>query len=716
MSAIVRSRDWPLLHWLPIATEASNPTASSPDGSPAAGPGRSRGLRTGLGKPTGDALIAVCLAAALIILAAVTTSGVDESTTVSGAGTWAEIVITLLGAGAVAAALVLSAPGPLWGATTIALFAALTALTALSITWSVQPDNSWQAANLTLSYLAAFAGAAALARLAPGRWRALIWAIVITSVGLSAYALVRKVFPLADQSLGRLETPLGYWNAIGVMAAIGFPPCMWIWSRRDTAPALRGLAVPAVAILISVVVLSYSRSAAIAAVVAIGCSIVFVPRRLSATVLLALAAIGAAVISGWALSKPGLTGDNQALDLRTSAGHTYGFVLLITVVVLTVVGIAAAWAADRIAPSERIRRRIATALVIAVALVPVAAVAAVAESSRGLTGEISHAWDSLTNVNAITGNSASRFGSLGSSRPLYWSEGIKVGEHALFKGVGALGFATARSRYVNHGDIAVHAHSYVVQTFADLGLLGLAVSLALLVSWLASTARTVAFRTRWAALDAAMTAEREGLIALALVVLAFGIQSAIDWTWFFPGVAVPVLLCAGWLSGRGPLARPVGMAARRESLIARPGVAAGAVGLAAVSLLLAWVIWQPLSSTDSLTSAENAAANGNLGAAFSNARDAAGSDPLALEPLLVLSELYQRVRDDGAARAELVKGVQLQPDNFQSWYALGSFDLSRHEARLALASLERAQMLDPIDPGTAQALADARAALAAGHG
>ena len=170
---------------------------------------------------------------------------------------------------------------------------------------------------------------------------------------------------------------------------------------------------------------------------------------------------------------------------------------------------------------------------------PLAAVVAVAESSRGLTGEISHAWDSLTNVNAITGNGASRFGSLGSSRPLYWSEGIKVGEHALFKGVGALGFATARSRYASHGDVAVHAHSYVVQTFADLGLLGLAVSLALLVSWVVTAARAVAFRTRWASLDAAMTAEREGLIALALVVLAFGIQSAIDWTWFFSGSRRP---------------------------------------------------------------------------------------------------------------------------------------------------------------------------------
>jgi cytochrome c-type biogenesis protein CcmH/NrfG len=73
--------------------------------------------------------------------------------------------------------------------------------------------------------------------------------------------------------------------------------------------------------------------------------------------------------------------------------------------------------------------------------------------------------------------------------------------------------------------------------------------------------------------------------------------------------------------------------------------------------------------------------------------------------------LYERVRDGPAARAELVKAVQLQPDNPQSWYALGSFDLANHEARRALASLEKAHMLDPTDPQTAQALAEAQQSL-----
>ena len=48
------------------------------------------------------------------------------------------------------------------------------------------------------------------------------------------------------------------------------------------------------------------------------------------------------------------------------------------------------------------------------------------------------------------------------------------------------------------------------------------------------------------------------MVALGLIVVGFGIESTLDWTWYFPGVGVPVLLCAGWLAGRGPLATPVG--------------------------------------------------------------------------------------------------------------------------------------------------------------
>ena len=170
-----------------------------------------------------------------------------------------------------------------------------------------------------------------------------------------------------------------------------------------------------------------------------------------------------------------------------------------------------------------------------------------------------------------------------------------------------------------------------MQTFADLGVIGLALTLALLVAWALAAARPLAPRVPWSALAREPAAERRGLVAVAIVVVVFGIQSALDWTWYFPGVAVPALICAGWLTGRGPLDAPVGRTLRRRSLLARPGAGFTLLGLATVALLGGWLMWQPLRSVQQISAAETATTNPQ---AFAAARSAASSDPLSYQPLL----------------------------------------------------------------------------------
>src|ERR1019366_4572752 len=101
--------------------------------------------------------------------------------------------------------------------------------------------------------------------------------------------------------------------------------------------------------------------------------------------------------------------------------------------------------------------------------------------------------------------------------------------------------------------IAEQAHSYVFQTLADLGLLGLAVSLALVAAWCVAAVRaTGPWRARGP--DAA-AGERIGMLTMVAIVLVFAVHSTVDWTWFVPGDAIIALLCAGWVAGRGPLAQ-----------------------------------------------------------------------------------------------------------------------------------------------------------------
>ncbi|HEY2768928.1 MAG TPA: O-antigen ligase family protein [Solirubrobacteraceae bacterium] len=677
-------------------------TAPAPGAAPAL-------LQLGRLRVSLDAALGLGLALALAIITFVTTGGLALAP-----NTWTQIVLLLAGAAVVVTALVVAPRARRWGAATLGLFAAFTVLTAVSITWSVAPDQSWLSANQIASYLAVFGGAIILARLFSERWPALVGAIAVLTAVIAGYALLVKVFPTtfdASDTVGRLGAPFDYWNATGLIAALGLPTCLWAGARRDRGRALRGLAPPAIAVLGTVIILSYSRGALLAAVVGLICWFALVPLRLRGALVLAIGAAGAALLSVYALHTHALTGNGVALAARDTAGHAFGIVLVLTLLVTAVAGLAAAFAMDRVELAPRLRRRVAVALLVLVALIPVGAVVGLAASSRGLTGEVSHVWSQLTNTNSGAANAPSRLIQLGNARGRYWSEGLKVGEHALVKGTGALGYATAVTRYTDDARVVPHAHSFVIQTFADFGLIGVALMFALLIAWSMATARTLIPEAHD---DGAPSAdphapERAGLLTLLAVVVTFGVHSSIDWTWFVPGTALPALACAGWLAGRGPLGEPAGRLARRRRLLDSPGVAAAALGVVAVTLLAAWAIYQPLRSSNAQDAAIQALGNGNAAAAAGDARTAAAADPVAVSPLWELATIENAAGDHPAARAELQQAVDRQPDNAQTWFQLGQFYLQSDRRAQAVAPLQRAHALDLGSTEISQALTTAQA-------
>jgi hypothetical protein len=363
-------------------------------------------------------------------------------------------------------------------------------------------------------------------------------------------------------------------------------------------------------------------------------------------------------------------------------------------------------ALDRLTISPRAQRGVAVGLIAAVALLPVAGVAALTASSRGLTGEVSHIWKSLTNPNGVVGGGPGRLAALSNSRPHYWSQAIKLGEQHLLAGAGALGFATAQP--ASSGPIwnaqhshAAHAHGYAAETFADFGLIGLGVSLALLIAWWLATARTL--ELSWAgrrkagrAPPAQAEAEAAGLIVLLAVVVTFGLHSLIDWTWFIPGTAVPALACAGWLAGRGPLSHPTGRLSQARRPTRAPGAAAGIMAAVVVTLLAVFAIVQPLRSSDAYFAAWSAATAGDGPAAIHDARSAAAENPVSIDPLFLLSKLYDRLGDQRAARGELVQAVSRQPANPATLAELGCYDYSHHRPALQ-DDFHRLLELQPAD-------------------
>jgi hypothetical protein len=521
---------------------------------------------------------------------------------------------------------------------------------------------------------------------------------VLASVIVCGYALLTKVFPGAlnpDEVYARLREPFGYWNAVGLMAAAAGPACLWLGARRSGHAAVSALAYPALGLLVVALLLAYSRGALLA--LACGCALWFaiVPLRLRGVAVLATSAFCGGLVAFWAFASNPLSTDNVPLADRAAAGHELGIALLAMVLVLVAAGLAIGFASAQRAPSPDARRQAGIIVLVLLSLVPVAFVGALALSSRGLGGSLSQGWTNLTDphANGTISNAPDRLTAVGSVRARYWNEALKIARAHKALGVGAGSYATVRPRYRTDDLDVRHAHGYVVQTLADLGAVGMAVSLALLAAWLAAAGRTVG---RWGAgRRAPWTPERVGMATLLAVCVVFGVHSFVDWTWFVPGNAVLALLCAGWLAGRGPVDEPIVRRTAPRFAVREPWRIGLAVAAIAVAVVAAWTSWQPQHAV-----AEGSEALGTAEALhFKQAREqiarAQRTNPLSVDLLFQQAAIERADGDVTAARAALQKAVRKQPANPATWLALAEFELSEGRKPQALSAVGSALYLDP---------------------
>lgn len=638
--------------------------------------------------------------------------------------TTTEIALTLA-SGLVAAGAIVFTPaarslveGPKHGLWPVGLLFAFTALSVLSIVWSVQPDESFQDAGRMLACGAVFGASVALVRLAPDRWPAILGGLALAAVVVCGYALASKVFPgkLAPANMyARLEEPYGYWNALGLTAAMGAICCMWLGARRAGHVLLSALAYPAMGVMLVTLMLAYSRGALVALAIGLALWLCVVPLRLRGAAVLIVGALGAGAVVGWAFTKHALDTDNVALGERAAAGHQLGVLLVAMVLLLTLAGIAIGFLTGRRPPSRAARSRAGAVLLALLALVLVVGGGALAHSHRGFTGSISHAADALTNPNAKPPpNTPGRLTAVASVRARYWKEALQIFDAHPVVGAGAGGYETARLRYRTATLEVKHAHGFVVQTLADLGVIGLVLALALLGTWMAAAGRaTHPFNRRWTSWRAWLdigtaagpgwrhspepyTPERIGLLSMLCLVVVFGAHSLVDWTWYVPGNAFVALLCAGWLAGRGPLGAQStesgvqGPRSLREVSPMRVGIAVSAV---IAALLAAWSQWQPQHSSDASQEALALLARDPRGA-LAKAQTGVSRDPLSVQALFTLATVQRAAGEPALAKATLQRAVRLQPSNPQTWLTLARYDLSSEPAA-ALKELQAAIYLNP---------------------
>jgi tetratricopeptide (TPR) repeat protein len=641
-----------------------------------------------------------------VALAVMVSAFVARGGTQLGRTTWVEILLMLTGAALCAAALLAPrnprAPERLRGIWLLAAFALLTVLTAASISWSLTPSESWLETNRMLAYLGVLAGGVALGRLVPGRWAALLGAIALSSVLLCTWSLITKIVPAAlagDEMFARLRSPFDYWNSVGLAAALGIPPTLWLAVRRSGHAAVNVLAWPALGIQTLCLLMAYSRGSLLAIGVGLAIFLAFIPLRLRAFATLGGVLVSTVPLVAWAFAQEGLTVDRTALPVRVDAGLAFGGLLLLLISTLTVSGALVGFLAAHHGPGERGRSRATRARVATLVAVPAGAIRMLANAPGGIDGQISKAWHQATDPSAkVPGNSPDRLKEASSMRARYWEQAYKVHSQHPLLGAGAGSYSQLRLHYRDNLAIVRHAHGYVLQVLSDLGWVGLGLSLLATLTWFAAAFRVLGAPRR-RELRLPWDAERVGVATLAVVVIVFGVHSAIDWTWYVPGNAVPALLCAGFVASRMTLRERYfdGPQPASEPL---PEVRFAVAGLVVLlALTAAWAALQPVRSVNATDEALNRVALGQLPAARSIARIAHDRNPLAVEPLFQLSAIEVASGNVPAAKVALDQAIELEPANPETWRHVGRLRLRQlNDPKGALRAFQYAYYLDPYAP------------------
>lgn len=579
----------------------------------------------------------------------------------SGAGSlvWVGGGAVLLAAAAALAGVPLPSPGRA-GTALLGLLAALVAWTGASVSWSVAPDRSWDSTNRGLAYLAFLALGLAVGSLGPRALRTAAAGLALLTGLALVWALAGKAVPALfpdGARAARLRSPVGYWNGLALVADVAVPLGLWAATRgRRTAGALLVYAATVGVLLTS------SRTGVGVAVLAALAWVGLARERVRGAVVALLAAAPGAAVAGWAFTRPALVDDGQPLDARRGDGLRLALLLLAGAALVA----ALVRATDRPLPA-RFGRVLAVSAAVAAAVALVGFVVAVGNP-------VAWAGEQFTRGEAV--NTPGRLASLSSNnRWQWWNEAWDVFLRDPAAGAGAGAFEVARRRVRPNAVSVTEPHSVPLQLLADLGVVGFALGLG------AAAAALAVARSALARLDGG---ERAAAAALALAPAIWLAHGLVDYPWDFLAVTAPVLVATGALASAGRV---------RGLSPAVPGGVRGAVVAAALAVLAS--LAAPALADRSVRDATLALDRGDLSAADAAVDRARALDPFALEPLYIRAAVALRRGDERGALRAYADATSVQPDNPESWYARGVFELSLGGACLAYQHLNRAYTLDP---------------------
>jgi O-antigen ligase len=486
----------------------------------------------------------------------------------------------------------------------------------------------------------------------------------------------------SDIAVNRLAYPLTYWNALGILSAIGIILLLGLSTSRTEPRAVRALACGGVPVLALALYFTFSRGAILALALGIVVYVVVARSRGLIGTLLATAPVSVIAVV-LAYREDALASTNPGTPQAIAQGDHILKVTLVCIVAAAVIRAVTIAVLDRrlyaveITPWHRragwLAAGGATLCALLVAL------------SLGGAGWLSRQYDGFVNAQPAktAGDLRLRFTDPSSNgRIEQWRVAADEFEAAPLRGSGAGTFEFVWRVRRTTANTVVDGHSLYVEVLAELGIVGLVLLLIAIGGILVALARRLSGPNRvlYAALLAAT--------------VTWAVHAGIDWDWEMPAVTAWVFAVGGTaLASRASQTRPETPAAQRS----RVPVAASLAVAAATPVLL-------LFSQSRLTESARAFNRDNCDLASKRAYDSINNLSLRPEPYRIIGFCDIRRGRGEAAVAAMRKAVDKGPENWESHYGLAlALASSGRDPRPAI---RRTQELNPRE-AFVQAAADA---------
>ena len=567
-----------------------------------------------------------------------------------------------------------------WAWAFLGLFSAVVLWSGIGIWWSIAPDLTWRYTNRGLAYAAFCALGLLIAVAVPRAPRLVAAGLAVLVAAVVTWALAGKVAPtLYEDSFrfARLRDPLEYWNALALAAGTGLPLALWIAASRVHANLVRALGALLLFATSVALLLTYSRGGVAVAAVAVIVWLVLTDRRLEGVAALAVGGLPALAVSAWAFGQPGLAEDGQPYGVRYDDGVRFGFVLAVASVLVLVLAYFAARYEEHRPPTPELAHTLLRWAALAAGVLAVVAVALLFVAADPVDWVGDQVDDFTSPTTQPVSQGPERIASVGSNnRWGWWEEAWDAFADEPVGGTGAGTFRLVHRELRDNPNIVTEPHNLPLQALAETGLVGFL---------LAAGAGLAALLAVLAALRRLTGEDRAAGLALAVAALLYPLHGLVDYDWDFLAVTAPFFFTLGVLLAAGSPGR----------VVRRPleGLAVAAVSVTAVASLLT-----PWLSDRGVRAAEDALFDGDPVLAADRADAARALNPFSVEPLFVAAEAAYAQGDMQEALRLYVRATKLQPENWRTWYELGSFEASQRSYGWAELHLARARQLDPLGP------------------